>query len=293
MTSDNTPIVVWIRKDLRLTDNPALAWASSQKRPVIIVFIVDPDDKDWQLGGASKWWLHHSLTQFSHALEKAGSNVRLFTDKPEVALRRIIDESDAGTLVWNRRYEPANIALDKKLKKQFTDNGVNVTSFHGNLCQEPWQVQRNNAHPYRVFSAYWRASLKVESIALVKTVRNIKHFTGSISGEVTIEQLSLLPTLPWANEFAKHWQPGEAGAQKNLKTLIKSNLANYQTARDLPAVEGTSRLSPHLAFGEISPRTMNAAIRKALIAGKITDEICPTSIHSSHSTHSPKSQKSF
>lgn len=272
MASENQPIVVWIRKDLRLSDNPALAWASAQKRPLIIAVLVDSQDTQWQLGEASRWWLHQSLSEFSRSIKQAGGRVRLFAETSEKQLQQIIEDSGAQTLVWNRRYEPESIKLDKIIKQHFTDNGIYVKSFPGNLCKEPWQVQRNNAHPYRVFSAYWRASLKVDSIALVKGVRSMTSYQGKLGGEVSLKELSLLPSLPWADAFTQHWQPGEAGAQIQLKALLKNNLAGYQTNRDLPAIDGTSRLSAHLAFGEISPRSINAAIRKALISGKIADD---------------------
>jgi deoxyribodipyrimidine photo-lyase len=268
----NIPIVVWIRRDFRLSDNPALAWASQQKQPLILVVIVNRKKQAWNPGAASDWWLHHSIEAFTESVRECGGKVELLEGNPDTELSRVIEESGADTVVWNRRYEPALIDLDKKIKKQLSARGVRVESFPGNLCHEPWQVQRNDKHPYKVFTAYWRASLKVESIELVNRVRTIRSFRKKITGSVRLAQLNLLPKLDWADNFPEYWQPGEAGAEKQLKSLIQHQLTDYQNARDLPAVDGTSRLSPHLAFGEISPRTINAAIRKALLNEKIRDD---------------------
>ncbi len=272
MTSENSPIIVWIRKDLRLSDNPALAWAATQKKPLIIAVIANTDEQQWKAGAASRWWLHHSLDAYAASLSGAGGRLRFFSGHPETVLQSIIAKSKASAVVWNRRYEPDSIALDKQIKEQLSTDGVMVKSFHGNLCREPWHVQKNTGQPYRVFTAYWRASLKTDAIPPTKAVRKITDYARKLPGEVLLEQLDLLPGRDWADAFTRHWQPGEKGAQKQLRRLIGARIAAYQVSRDIPAVDGTSALSPHLAFGEISPRTVYAAITKALTDGQLTND---------------------
>lgn len=269
MTTNSTPIIVWLRRDLRLTDNPALHYATILKRPFVIAYIHNSTDNAWQIGAASQWWLHHSLAALSESITKAGGHLSLFCGDPKEILEKLITETGADTVAWNRRYEPAAIKSDSALKKTLSESNIEVKSFTGNLCQEPWQVQRSGKHPYKVFTAYWRASLKLPSIDLTKPVRKLSQCVAGVAGEVQLDALDLLPAIDWASAFPDHWQPGEAGAKKMLKNLVNARITNYQTARDIPSVEGTSRLSPHLAFGEISPRFINASVKAALQKNKI------------------------
>ena len=266
--ADISSTIVWFRRDLRLRDNPALHWACSQKHPVICIYIHDTGEPEWSNGGASSWWLHHSLTSLTADLKKAGSRLRLFSGDTESVLDQIIDSTKATALVWNRRYEPTAIALDTKLKTKFTDQGIEVVSRPGNLTHEPWQVTRDKEQPYRVFTAYWRASLKKDSLPLTPTVRSIESYPGKISGEKSLSTFELLPSEnkveKWDTQFASHWTPGESGAAKNLNSLLGNRIEGYQLSRDIPSEPGTSQLSPHLAFGEITPRQIQATVAKKL-----------------------------
>jgi len=264
MPTSTQPTLVWFRRDLRLQDNPALHWAVMQKKPVICVYIHDGINDKWQLGGASRWWLHHSLHSLMAGLKTAGCRLHLLAGDTEKTVKRVISETGADTIAWNRRYEPGSIELDKKLKAHYLKKGLTVHSTPGNLSHEPWQVAREGKHPYRVFTAYWKASLKHESLPLTPTVKKIPDYSKKIAGEQSLEELKLLPKLPWDAQFPDHWQPGEKGAHSNLQALLKNRIAAYQTARDIPALAGTSQLSPHLAFGEISPRQINAAVAKKI-----------------------------
>ena len=197
------------------------------------------------------------------SIDRAGGHLCLFTGNSLDVLTKITRETGADTVVWNRRYEPAAIESDSALKKKLGEAGLTVKSFAGNVCHEPWQVQRTSNHPYKVFTAYWRASLKIESLPLTKAVKKLTNCLRGVSDEVGLQDLALLPSTEWAKAFPEHWQPGESGAHKALKLLLSSKLDGYQTNRDIPSVDGTSILSPHLAFGEISPRTINASVRDA------------------------------
>ena len=265
MSTSNQPVLFWFRRDLRLQDNPALRWAVTQAHPVICFYIhSNPAESEWQAGGASQWWLHHSLVSLAASLDAAGSCLRLFSGDTEKNIDKIIKDTGAQAIAWNRRYEPDSIKLDKKLKAKYTKKGLSVHSAPGNLSHEPWTVKREGKHPYKVFTAYWRASLKHPSLPMTSTVKKILHSRVKIKGERTLDDLGLLPSLPWAADFPDHWQPGEKGAAANLRALLKNRISNYQTDRDIPANAGTSQLSPHLAFGEITPRQINAAVAKKI-----------------------------
>ncbi len=270
MSLDKRPTVYWFRRDLRLKDNPALHWAAKRGSPVICLFIYDDTTPEWCPGGASKWWLHYSLESLSESLAAAGNSLRIVKGDTTKALQSVIRESNACALAWNRRYEPDSIELDKKIKSHYIEQGLEVFSAHGNLCHEPWTVKRENQHPYRVFTAYWRASLRHESLPVTPAVKTIKSTSVQLKKEQTLTSLGLLPKLPWAEKFPALWSPGEHGADKNLKALLKQPIMSYKDARDIPSVSGTSRLSPHLAFGEITPRQINAAVNRGLKSNKLT-----------------------
>ncbi len=265
MPTSTQPTIFWFRRDLRLQDNPALHWAVKQGNPVVCIYIHnDSAEDDWQLGEASQWWLHHSLSALAASLEKAGNRLRLFNGDAADTINKLVKVTGAKAIAWNRRYEPDSIELDKKLKAQYINHGLDVFSAPGNLSHEPWQVKREGQHPYRVFTAYWRASLKQPSLPLTPAVKTIPPSPKKTTGELNLADLNLLPVIPWAARFPDHWQPGEKGAAANLQSLLKNRISNYDTARDIPANPGTSRLSPHLAFGEITPRQINAAVARKI-----------------------------
>jgi deoxyribodipyrimidine photo-lyase len=265
------PVIVWLRRDLRIKDNPALQAAAVSGQPVVVVYIYE-SGQSWAPGGATRWWLHHSLTDLANSLKSLGNRLRVFSGDAKDILQSVVDETGADTVLWNRRYEPDCIDCDAHIKKQLTTDGLTVNSYPGNYCHEPWQVCREGKHPYRVFTAYWRASLKHESIELTAEIEKLPGRRGSLADEVSIDWLGLLPTINWDRHFKDNWTPGESNAQALLDQLLKDKINDYDSGRDLPSIDGTSRLSPHLAFGEISPRQINAAIRAGLQNGSLMDD---------------------
>ena len=231
MSATSQPTLFWFRRDLRLQDNPALRWAATQGNPVYCIYIHSDSADECCSGGASKWWLHHSLQALEISLQAAGSRLHLFTGDPEQTIEQIVTDTGATAIAWNRRYEPGSIKLDKKLKAHYTDLGLEVHSAPGNLSHEPWQVQREGKYPYRVFTAYWRASLKHPGLPVTPAVKKIPASVRNrkIKGECTLDKLDLLPDLPWAAQFPDQWKPGEKGAASNLRALLKSRISNYDT----------------------------------------------------------------
>jgi len=286
--TEPTPILVWFRQDLRLADNPALNYALQQKRPVVPVYIWAPEEEgDWPPGAASRWWLHHSLNALDASLRKAGSGLILRRGSSEQALRELMEQTGATELVWNRRYEPAVIARDTRLKQTFKSEGVEVRSFNSALLFEPGSVLTKTGTPYQVFTPFYRACLaQSEPDDTLAAPKKIPAPAGPRPDSLSTDELGLLPSIPWDKHFYHHWTPGESGAQAQLERFLSADPAgtpnahprahfiDYKERRDSPAVAGTSRLSPHLHFGEISPRAIwHAAHERARALGG-SDPIC-------------------
>jgi deoxyribodipyrimidine photo-lyase len=157
------PTIVWFRSDLRLADNPALQMALSRARPIIPVFIWAPhDEAPWAPGAASRWWLHQSLRELAETLRSRGSRLILYHGPAEESLRAFIYETGADAVYWNRRYEPAVIARDTKIKSDLCGEGIEVETFNAALLNEPWKVQNKSGRPFRVFTRILEALPFVE-----------------------------------------------------------------------------------------------------------------------------------
>ncbi len=247
------PVIVWFRQDLRLSDNPALRAAVVSGAPIIPLFILDDAAAgDWPWGGASRWWLHHSLTALDKALK--GHLVLKKGDEAKIILA-LVKQTDADAIVWNRCYEPSMVERDHKLADALAEQGVPVTTFNAALLHEPWELKTKTGKPFRVFTPFWKAMRQKDVDKPHPAPRNIKFHR--VKGD-SLKSWKLLPTRPdWAKEF--DWTPGEAGAQDALYDFL-DDIADYGAARDLPGRDGTSRLSPHLHWGEISPRQIWHAV---------------------------------
>ena len=259
----NGPTIVWFRNDLRLDDNPALV-AAAARGPIVPLFVWAPDEEQpWEPGAASRWWLHHALEKLAAAFAKAGAPLVIRRGPSLAALQAVAKECGATHVVWNRRYEPAVIARDTSIKKALAAAGLTVESFNGSLLFEPMHVATKEGKPYQVFTPFWRALLaKEEPPEPVAAPRRPRSVERSPRGE-SLESLGLLPAIDWAATMRRTWTPGEAGAGKRLETFLGRMLDGYATGRDRPDRDGTSCLSPHLHFGELSPRRVWHAVREA------------------------------
>jgi deoxyribodipyrimidine photo-lyase len=256
--------LVWFRHDLRLDDNPAVLAAAARGR-VVPVFIWAPDEEaPWQPGAASRWWLHQSLESLAAGLEKLGCPLVIRRGPTLEALQQLVKETGATHVAWNRRYEPAVVKRDTAIKQALTADGLTAESFGGGLLYEPVHVATKQGKPYQVFTPFWRALLARDEPAEPRAApRRLKPASGKPLKSVTIESLGLLPAIDWAGTMRKTWSPGEAGAAKRLKAFLGKPLDDYGSGRDRPDHAGTSSLSPHLHFGEISPRRVWHAVREA------------------------------
>ena len=255
-----TTAIVWFRKDLRLADNPALAAALEHDR-VLPVFIDDTSGLDGRsAGAASKWWLHHSLEGLAAGLARRGSQLVLRTGPPLEAMRALVRETAATHVYWNRRYEPAGAAVDTATKSALADDGLEVETFNASLLFEPWEIRRPDGGPYRVFTAFWKTCLRAGTGHAVAAAPDRLPPPPPAARGPRLEQLGLLPEVPWDSGLRESWSPGEAGALEHLAAFLDTTADTYDKARDRPGQAGTSRLSPHLHFGEVGPRQILAAL---------------------------------
>ena len=254
--------LVWFRIDLRLADNPALQ-AAVKRGAVVPVFIHAPEEAaPWSPGGASNWWLHQSLQSLDKSLRGLGSRL-IFRRGPTLeTLRALLKETGATAVFWNRRYEPAMIARDKEIKASLRAEGVEAESFNAALVHEPWTIQNQSGKPFQVFTPYWKHCLAkpdpAEPLPAPRKLVAPDHWPKSLE----LGELELEPKIKWAEGMRAAWEPGEAGARTQLKKFLAAAFANYTNDRNRPDLTGTSRLSPHLHFGEISPRQMWHAVRQ-------------------------------
>jgi deoxyribodipyrimidine photo-lyase len=242
------PQIVWFRQDLRLHDHAALT-AAAAAGPVIPVYVLDdlgPGEK--RMGGAQRWWLHHSLTALSASLSKLGLSLVLKRGESVAVLKQMIAETGAAHVHANALYEPWWKQADEALKA----DGL-LTIHHSNHLAPPASLLTGSGGRYRVFTPWWKALLTRMPPAKPLPIPAMK--LGKMVMSDAVADWALLPTKPnWAGGF-DHWMPGEDGAREALRAFLPS-LKAYDNARNLPSQAGISRLSPHHHFGEISPATV-------------------------------------
>ncbi len=268
-----TPIIVWFREDLRLSDNPALHAAVKQDRPVVCLYIhTDGGRTGRPLGGASRWWLDKSLRAFARDIEQLGGQLTVQAGDGSACLDKVIDETGADTVYWNRRYGAAERDADAGTKAHLKDKGILAESFNARLLVEPWVLKTGSGGFYKVFTPFWKALRACyEAPALLPRP---KRLTGPAPETLAIDDLGLHPEKPdWSTGFDAIWSPGETGALDRLNAFLDGPVDIYPDGRDHPGKEdGTSGLSPHLRFGEIGPAQIWRAVTSAMEAGRISED---------------------
>ena len=258
------PVLLWLRQDLRLADHPALCAAVESGAPVIPDFLWAPwEEAEWAPGAASRWWLHESLQSLRADLEQRGSRLilRRVASDSLATLRELLQETGARAVFWSRRYEPQLIARDRRIKEALRADAIDARSFNAALLIEPWDVRNNSGRPFQVFTPFWKhvsaTCTAPEPLPAPTTLPAPRDWPAS----APLEELELMPRIPWHEGMARDWQPGEAPAARQLAAFLDDGVEGYSEGRNLPATRGTSRLSPHLHFGEISPRQIWHAAR--------------------------------
>lgn len=264
----------WFRQDLRLKDNIALIHAVENGYDILPIFILDDDNAgEWKRGGASRWWLHQSLLSLNKSLN---GNLIFHAGKADEILPELVEKTGAQAVFWNRCYEPWRIARDKNIKQILKDQGITCETFKDALLWEPWEIAKDDGTPYKVFTPFYRKGcLNSAPPASAKPTPKISFAAFDARGN--IDDLKLMPVITWYDGMAKTWTPGEGGARDRLDTFLDSGLKGYKEDRNRPDLENVSRLSPHLHFGEISPREVWHKARTIGIAEgleKDTDHFC-------------------
>ena len=243
--------VMWFRQDLRLADNPALTNALEDGKTLPIFILDDFNSKEHVNGAASKWWLHHSLIKLNKSLK---NKLCFFVGNPIDILDEIHKQFEISNIFWSRCYEPWRIKRDKKIKKYFNDQNVNVNTFNGSLLWEPWNIAKKDGTPYKVFTPYYRKGcLNSDKPRMPLPAPNLSNLISIDNHDLKIEDLELMPKHNWYNKMISLWSPGEEGAHSKIEEFISNGLNNYKEGRNFPSNQNVSQLSPHLHFGEVSP----------------------------------------
>lgn len=262
------PVIVWFRQDLRLKDNPALHAAYETGAPIIPLYILDNENaKEWKMGGASRVWLHHALDNLNkdlsnHIVFKKGDAAKI--------IPKIIKDTGATAIYWNRCYEPWRIARDKEIKSALEDKNIEAQSFNGSLLWEPWNIKTGAGTPYKVFTPFYKKGCLGQPAPREPLPRPKRLNFAETKLHLNLEDLKLLPSNEgdWSNRMVKHWVISEQGAQQRLSDFLDDGLQHYKEGRDHPSHDNTSRLSPYLHFGQVSPNTAwYAAQQRGTIEG--------------------------
>jgi deoxyribodipyrimidine photo-lyase len=244
------PVIVhWFRQDLRLADNPALSAAAATGRVLPVYILDDAGAGASAMGAASRWWLHRSLKSLSSSLQ---GKLVVYSGNPAEILGRLAEQHGANSVFWNRCYEPWRLEQDRMIEARLSGLGFDVKTFNGSLLWEPESVVKKDGTPYRVFSPYYYRGCK-SALAPRQPIPAPQTLDMISAGGMSLEQLTLLPRIRWYESMEPHWQPGEAGALKRVRTFLDEGILNYKEGRNFPAAKNVSRLSPHLHFGEVSP----------------------------------------
>jgi len=245
--------LMWFRRDLRLGDNPALRAAASAGSVLPIYILDDVNAGDWAMGAASRAWLHYSLQSLDRSLH---GRLRCFHGDPREIIAALIAKLPVGAVYWNRCYEPWRRGRDTRIKAELTEAGIDVDSFNGSLLWEPWQVCKPDGDPYRVFTPFYRKGCLGRETPRepLPPPGGLKLYEGAVDGSADLAALDLLPREDWHRGMLAHWRIGEDAARARLDDFCEATIADYRDGRDFPAREATSRLSPHLHFGELSPQ---------------------------------------
>jgi len=263
----SAPLIWWVRNDLRLADNPVLAAAASAGRPLLAVYILDEAAAGcWQPGGASRWWLHGSLEELGETLAALGIPLLLRRGAAPGVLAALAADIGSDQILaaashepWARQQEQATAHALGKLAR--------LRLLPGNLLFDPATLRNRSDRPFRVFTPFWNACLVAPAPAVPRTIPPaVRGFSGHPPSE-SLADWALRPLEPdWAGGLRAVWQPGEAAAWAQWERFAAEALADYPAQRDRPGCQGTSRLSPHLHFGEISARTLWHATDQLAVA---------------------------
>ena len=253
--------ILWFRQDLRLKDNLALNDLVKKCTKILPIYIFDTKEV---LGGASKWWLNYSLESLNKSLNKKNSKLYFFKGSPEKILDELIFKYNIKVIHWNRLYDKYSVQRDSNIKTNLQKKNINIKSYNSSLINEPWIIKNKSNSFFKVFTPYWNTSLeRIRDIKLHQPPKNIKTLLINETKTISIKDLELYPKKSnWTKTLFSHWIPGEDQALKKFNNFNNKIINNYESGRDRPDKNFTSKLSPHLHFGEISPERIFLKVKK-------------------------------
>ena len=280
--------IVWFRQDLRLEDHYPLLSALKAGRPLILVYILDTP-KHWSIGRAAQWWLELSLKALQESIEERGGHIHLFYGDTVEIMEKLISKHHAKAIFYGANYEPEERKIEQKIDTLCKRLGIETHRFHHNLLYNPELVLTKEGKPYQVYTPFWNRTQQFsppeEPLPPPRSLENCLKGASEPLSKLHLKQtwdLHLIPTL---------WEPGEKGAKKRLRTFVdKGRVENYAHDRNYPAIEGSSKLSPHLHLGEISPRSAwhatgaSLTYRKELVWREFAKHLL---FHFPHTTDNP------
>ena len=242
---------------------------------VVPLYIHDTSNRNdrWAEGSATRWWLHHSLFSLRESLKQKGVTLLIRQGDPQTIIQDVLDKEKIEAIFWNRLYTPREIERDTAIKANLRAQGKTVETFNSALLKEPWTHGKPNGDPYRIFTPFWKAYGLSGMSTLPEPLPTTWKPSATFESSDALESLGLLPRIAWDQGFTPLWQPGEETAQKRLRDFLDEAALHYATDRDIPSMMGTSRLSPHLHFGEISPRRIVAEVMSRFPAGTHGTEV--------------------
>ncbi len=255
-------VILWFRRDLRLRDNAALEWARAEGKSIVALYIdTAAEEGQWSAGAASRWWLHHSLRTLAAELQGQNIPLHLFQGRAAQVLQQVMGETGITTVLCNVLHEPHLALRDQQLARQLEAAGGELKSFDEDNLLHPEALLNQQGTPYKVFTPFWKR-LRTTLAELPQrwpgdaSTRFPKAAPLHPAKALTLDTLGLCDDHPWQQKLHAHWQPGEASAWQRVDDFLEAIIADYPKGRDLPAIDGTSRLSPHLHFGEITARQL-------------------------------------
>lgn len=243
----------WFRQDLRISDNPALINAASHENILPIYILDDKNSGEYKMGGASRWWLHHSLKSLNESLK---NGLSLYKGDALKIIEDLIRNFEIEAFYWNRCYEPWRIARDKKIKEFLVKQGIKVETSNGSLLWEPWNIKKKDGTPYKVFTPFYRNGCldfgEPREPLGDPEIKNIINDEKSLK----LDSLELLPKESWDKNLDEYWDISEDAAHERFSEFLKNGIDDYKEGRNIPSKKNVSRMSPYLHFGQVSPNQL-------------------------------------
>ena len=247
--------VVWLRNDFRFIKNDALIYACKNHETVSALYIYKK--KEFKNRSAQQWWLFQSLNNFKNKLEKLNITLEVIEAESYKVIFEKILKKEKFSIYWNKVYEPQYLLFDQKISNSLKLKNINFKIFKGNLLNESHEIKKNDNTPFKVFTPFWRTAEKYylekgfqKNEKIKSKKKKIKFLNHSVNLEI------ILPKKKWYKKFEDFWKPSEEEAIKNIKYFTKKDIAEYGENRDIPGTQGTSKISPYLAFGQIHIETI-------------------------------------